>query len=127
MKTLLALFLFLALAENSFAQKLVNIDTLCDHRNLKQKDMRKLVNGEMLLHCRCPSLWSPEDYFIIRQPDNRYFLINNKGLPMRRSRIFSPSNMGLEYIYINEGSAHWKYDRPTNAWGDRDQPFHSDD
>lgn len=111
-----ALLICALLGCSSNAQmKEIDIDTLCDCP--RPKDSRLLRNYELLIQYRFGPFWKRRDYFVIKKAKNHYYLINRKGKPMKRSHIFSPRNMVLSYVYINENpNINWKYDCPHDTW-----------
>lgn len=117
MKTLIALFLFLGIAQNSFAQTTIRLDRLCDHP-------KKLDNRGELVHYKC----NGENYFLLKTDDPDVFtLLSETDKPHGRCRITTPpdcTNCKFFRVVCNNRLEH-NYDMLRHDWslvGDLNNP-----
>lgn len=116
MKTLTALFLFLAWSKNAFAQTLIRLDTLCDRP-------RHISQHGTLFQYRC----NGEDLFMFSTPENNVFLMTNDAdRPRGKCRIKSPQNCdNCLFFRAICGTIEYNYDAVRHDWsvvGDMSNP-----
>ncbi len=75
---------------------------------LKRVGSRPLYGGGMLMHMRCVGD-ETGDYFIVRDVNHHFILINQGDTAMYRSSIYSPDRGALTYVYIDSRSGRYTY------------------